>query len=51
MVELRTIELLIPHNYHTWKLKMQHLLQGKGLWKMLAKNHPTFTKEMEKFAY
>ena len=51
MAELRIVELLTPHNYHSWKLKMQQLLQSKGLWQTLAKNQPTFTKEMDKFAY
>lgn len=30
---------------------MQQLLQSNGLWKTLTENQPTFTKEMEKFAY
>lgn len=51
MAELRAIDLLTPHNYHTWKLKMQQLLQSKGLWQMLAEEQPTFSKEMERFAY
>lgn len=51
MVKLRMVELLTPHNYHSWKLKMQQLLQSKGLWQTLGENQPTFTKEMEKFAY
>ena len=51
MAELRIVELLTPHNYHSWKLKMQQLLQSKGLWQTLAENQPTFTKEMEKFSY
>ena len=51
MAELRTIEPLTLHNYHTWKLKMQQLLQSKGLWQTLAENQPTFPKQMEKFAY
>jgi hypothetical protein len=51
MVELRMVELLTPHNYHTWKLKMQQLLQSKGLWKMLVGAQPVFTKEIERFTY
>ena len=51
MEELRTIDLITPHNYYTWKLKMQLLLQSKGLWQTLGENQPTFTKEMEKFYY
>ena len=51
MAKLRTIEPLTLHNYHTWKIKMKQLLQSKRLWKTLAENQPTFTKEMEKFAY
>ena len=26
MVEFRVVELLTPHNYHTWKLKMKQLI-------------------------
>ena len=51
MAELRMVEVLTPHNYHSWKLKMKQLLQSKGLWQTLAENQPTFMKEMEKFAY
>lgn len=51
MAELVIIEILTPNNYHSWKLKMQQLLQSKGLWQTLVENQPTFTKEMEKFVY
>lgn len=51
MAELRTIELLNLYNYHSWKMKMQQLLQLKGIWQTVVENQPTFTKEMEKFAY
>lgn len=29
------LELLTPHNYHTWKSLMTRLLQSKGLWSCL----------------
>lgn len=51
MVEWRDDDLLTPHNYHTEKLKMLQFLQSKWLWQMLAEEQPTFTKEIEKYAY
>jgi len=51
MAELKAVEILTPHNYHTWKLKMQPLLQSKGFWQTLAEDPPVFTKEIEKYAY
>lgn len=51
MPDLRKIELLTPHNYHAWKLKMTKLLQSKGLWKKLVAQQPKFTREFEKFTH
>ena len=51
MVETRVVDLLNPHNFHTWKLKMKQLLQSKGLWKMLVEAQPIFAKEIERFTY
>jgi hypothetical protein len=51
MADLRIVELLTPHKYHTWKINIQSLLQSKGLWKMLVEAQVVLTKEIERFAY
>ena len=36
------LELLTPHNYHTWKTLMTRLLRSKGLWSCLDVVQPVF---------
>lgn len=36
MVKSKTVEILTPHIYYVWKLKKKHVIQSKGLWRMLA---------------
>ena len=46
-----TIELLTPHNYHTWKPRFLNLIAQKGLTHLLEEKQPTFTKEYEIFVH
>ena len=38
------LELLTPHNYHTWKTLMTQLLRSKGLWSCLDVVQPIFQR-------
>ena len=51
MVEFRVVEILFPHNYNTWKLKIRQPIQSKGIWQILVEAQPIFTKETKRFAY
>ena len=43
-----SVPLLTPYNFHTWKLKMEHQLYSKGLFRVTMDTEPEPGSAIEK---